>query len=426
MRKIILTANSYKLISNIFFLALVQLTNFALPLVTFPHIIRTVGAEKFGIISFSLSLTTYLVVVTDYGFGLSATKSVAKNRDNKQYLSKLFSEVLFTRVLILFVLISLLLLVVNFVPFFKNEASLFYYSIVYLIGNVMLPTWYFQGQEKMRYIALFNLFSKVIATLLIFYYVNNITSYYLVIGIYGFSNLIVGVFAIIFTVIVMKVNISLPSLNSILNQFKEGWYYFSNNIAAITFNGTTVLFLSFFVTARELGEYSVAEKISFSIWQILVVFTQAIYPQLCSLSLQPHHKFVSYLWKATLVLAVVICFVCAGVYLYAENIVAFLMRVPSTNVVLFVKILSVHSLIVMLNIPAYQTLLAFNLQRYTSKIFNTVAVLNILYTPVLCYTMGALGASLSTLITQLIVTVALHLLLEIKFKQYSLFKPRYT
>lgn len=59
-----------------------------------PIIVRIIGPDKFGALNFSASLITYFSLLINYGFDLTATRAIAKNKDNKEERNRIFSEVL--------------------------------------------------------------------------------------------------------------------------------------------------------------------------------------------------------------------------------------------------------------------------------------------------------------------------------------------
>ena len=85
---------------NFVFLAALQATNFLLPLVTLPYLLRVIGTEKFGVVTYIQAFMLFFYVITDYGFNVSATRSVALHKQDKEYLSNLFSEVTVAKLLL--------------------------------------------------------------------------------------------------------------------------------------------------------------------------------------------------------------------------------------------------------------------------------------------------------------------------------------
>ncbi|HCX7544895.1 oligosaccharide flippase family protein, partial [Escherichia coli] len=58
---------------NAVYLFVVQGVTYLVPLITLPYLVRVLGAQSYGVLSFSLAIIQYFILLTDYGFNLSAT-----------------------------------------------------------------------------------------------------------------------------------------------------------------------------------------------------------------------------------------------------------------------------------------------------------------------------------------------------------------
>lgn len=401
-----------KLLSNFFFLGIVQVSNFILPLLVFPYIVKTIGNANFGVLSFGLSLAFYLSAFAEYGFGMSATKSVANNSTNLQYLSELFKNVFHARLLILLVLLLIGSVLVYTMPSHYLTPRSYVLIIFYILGGFMVPNWFFQGLQRMKYITFYTLLSKLVATVLVFLLIKSENSFDLFFVIYGITNFLVGVLSLKVVYEIISPKILSFSWSQVLYQLKSGSYFFLNNIAIMTFNSGTILILSMFVDQYSLGQYSIAEKVVFSVWQILVVFSQAIYPQLCSMISTSYSRVYGYVWKATLAMSIPVLSLCLMLFTFAEDIVIFATGKADIVVMTIIKIMCFHSFIILLNIPAYQTLLAFSLQKKTAVLFNGIAIFSFILTISMCKSFGIYGCAFSIIAVQIVVTISLHILLK--------------
>ena len=55
--------SSKMLLANFTYLSIIEIIGLLLPLITFPYLIRTIGAQKYGIIVFAQTIVAYLVIL---------------------------------------------------------------------------------------------------------------------------------------------------------------------------------------------------------------------------------------------------------------------------------------------------------------------------------------------------------------------------
>ena len=113
-----------------------------------------------------LSFVYYFAIFIDYGFAYSATREISINRNDKNKITEIFSVVM--QIKFLFVIFSffIMLFIVNFFDKFNSNIELYYFTFIYVFGQAMMPIWYFQGNEDMKYVTYVNLTAKGIFTFL--------------------------------------------------------------------------------------------------------------------------------------------------------------------------------------------------------------------------------------------------------------------
>ncbi|QKZ11935.1 flippase [Spirosoma sp. KUDC1026] len=407
---------------NILSLGLIQVTNFIIPLITFPYLVRTVGIEQYGVISYGLTIITYLSAFVEFGFMVSATRLVAIYKNDKVKLSYLFSTVTIARVLLFFVAAAALLISGLFIEKIGDHIFMYFLGLSMLLSTAIFPLWFFQGVEQMKYVTYFNIAAKIILILLLFVVVTDSQDYFYVPGIYGIANVLTGIYGNWYVLKNFNLKFTFSSLHDIFDQYKAGVNLFYTNFVVVLLNNSNVIILSIYVSDTLIGSYSFVEKIVFALWQVLAVFSQATYPILCRLSEESHEKIRKFLARTFLPFFGMIATACIGISFFAPEIVLLLSGKINADAVNVLRVMIFTPLIVCLNIPAYQTQLAYSLTKDNTKIYAVAALLNIALCALLVRQNGIIGAAISMLIVQTIVTLGLNYVTEIKFKQYSLLR----
>lgn len=123
-----------KVFENIFSLTGLQFASYVLPLITLPYLTLILGPERFGLTQYAISLITYFMIFTDYGFNLSATRELALIRDDKSKVSMIYSSVMTIKLLLTVISFVVLLLIVTLIPKFNNDANIYLLTFGMVIG----------------------------------------------------------------------------------------------------------------------------------------------------------------------------------------------------------------------------------------------------------------------------------------------------
>jgi PST family polysaccharide transporter len=127
------------LLSNFTSLSVLQFSNIIFPLILLPYLVRVLGVEKYGLISFAIAFNAYFITLCDYGFNLSGTKYIAVNRNDLFKLSSAFSSIILLKFLLFLLSLIVLLAIVFTFDRFSNEWEVFVFGSGLILGNVLFP-----------------------------------------------------------------------------------------------------------------------------------------------------------------------------------------------------------------------------------------------------------------------------------------------
>lgn len=400
------------IIKSLIALSFLQLTNYLLPLAIIPYIIRVIGVEKFGLVSFVQAIMVFLTVVTDYGFNLTSTRKISLHRDKTFLVSETFNNTISTKIILALICLGILLLTGLVFEKIQQNYVLFSGAFLLVIGQLLFPVWFFQGLEKMHFISYLNLFAKVITVILVFTMIRVPADHVLVLPFYAIGNIAASLIAFYIINTTFGVNFYFPSLKSIATELKEGFALFISSVSVTLYNSSSILILGLFGGDLVTGYYSAAEKVTLVLRQLLSVLSQAIYPHLCKLSIHGMSAIKSFWKKIFAPLLVIIFLLCSLVYVFAQEIAFFLIGHLNRETSFLIRIMAFIPLIVASNIPSYQTLVAFNLRRRYMSILVTASVIHILLTLILTYYLKATGTVISLLFTELFISAGLFIVLK--------------
>lgn len=410
-----------KVFKNFFALVLLQGTNFIIPLIIMPYLITTIGIDGYGMVNFVQAIMVYFASITEYGFQASATRDLANAKKNPEMMSRIFSSVLVTKLLLLVVSFAILfVLVLSFSKFSVNTTA-FLFGFFIVIGQTVLPVWFFQGVEEMKFITYLNVAAKLLFTILIFAFVKEDGDGPLVLLFLGLGNFISGIFGVFLAVKKYHLNFNWPGIKGVKQELKNGWDLFVANFSIVSYQSSNVFILGLFTSNLITGYYSVAEKIVLAIKQLLTVFLQATYPHVCQLATESVLKVKRFYKQVFLPFSFLIFLVSICIFFFANPIVQFFTNEGVEEIVVLLRLLCFTGLIVALNIPAYQSLLANHFNKSASRILVIGSLLNILLNLILAPTLGASGTVYSVLITEIFITLGLHLVLYFKHPTIRLF-----
>ena len=285
--------NEKKIIAkNYVALLFIQGTNFILPLIIFPYLVRTLGSEKYGLVMVAQSVALFLTIIVDFGFNISATREVANLKNDKEKLSQFYWNVFSIKLVLIIITFLLLLGLIICVDKFSVDPLIYLFSFGLVLGQAIFPTWFFQGIEKMQVITIVNVAAKLFFTISLFFVVLSPSDYQYVPIFNGLGFVISGLFGFVFSL--QYVKFIFPKLSQVKEIIENSSSLFFSNFAVSLYTSSNTLILGFFAGDSMAGIYASMEKLILAIKSLYSPFYQAIFP---NLSTKPYDEIRSYIDK---------------------------------------------------------------------------------------------------------------------------------
>lgn len=407
-----LTEGREAVFKNVVALLVLQGTNFLIPLIVMQHVIKTIGIEYYGVIGFIQAIMVYFFSITDYGFNITATQEIAVHQTEHRKLERTFNLVLATKLILIVLTVILGLILLIIIPELRDEKLAFCLAYVLVLGQAALPTWFFQGVEKMKYITLMNFVAKLIFVVVIFLFIKQKEDYPFVLFFYGIGNLVSGVVGIFYAKTKYNLKFKCPVFADIVKEITNGWSIFIGNFSISLYINSNVFILGLFASNLVLGYYVIAEKILMAVRHLLSAFAQAIYPHVCKLSELSHDKLKKFYKEILSPFILGVLAIGVGLFVFAEEIILLFSNTANPRIVLLLRMLSFVPFIVALNIPANLTILVNKFNRTYSIVMILGSIINIGLNVGLASLFEAEGTAVSVIITEVFITVGLYVVLR--------------
>ena len=265
------------LVDNFGYLSLLQLCNLVIPLITYPYLVRVLGEETYGTVVYAQAIVAYLAIFVNWGFNISATKSISIHRDNPAKVDRIFSSVYIAKTFFLLLVFGVLWLMF-LIPNIGRYKLLYLLSMWMCVYEWLFPVWFFQGVERMKYIAIFSFVGRLIFIAFIFFLVKTADDYLWVPVINGVGAIITSLAAIYIVVHKFSVSFRWPSWRALFFYTKESTKLLMTSITGIVKDRTNTVIIGSVLGMSEVTYYDFVDKIVNVLSTVFYTISNVLFP----------------------------------------------------------------------------------------------------------------------------------------------------
>lgn len=161
---------SKSILKNLTYNVIYQIVVLFIPLITTPYISRVLGRNGIGIYGYTLSIVQYFIILGTLGIDMYGNREIAYVRDDNEKISKTFWTICCLKLIT--TSISLILFIV-FVSLNKNYKEIYIIQSINIIAAMLDISWLFIGLEDFKKVVTRNIIIKIVGVLFIFIFIKS-------------------------------------------------------------------------------------------------------------------------------------------------------------------------------------------------------------------------------------------------------------
>lgn len=272
--------NHNLIIKNAGYLTVIEVLKMVMPFIALPYIIRTIGADNYGLIAFVQSIITYFVIFINFGLDISAVREVALARDDKEKLDTIVSSVLGVKLILFLIATCVFLVALIAIPFFREHALLLCFAYIASFSEILFPVWYYQGMERMKYITIIRFISIVLYTISIFIFIRQSSDYLYLPLLLSVSSIAGGLLCVALLSGKEHIRFHIPRWLDMKTSFTESIPFFVSRLSVTVNSSLGKLLTGTFLSMELVAAYDLAQKIANMSITPLHMLNQAVYPHI--------------------------------------------------------------------------------------------------------------------------------------------------
>lgn len=408
-----------KVVKNYLYNASYQVFVLLVPLITTPYLARVLGPTGVGINSYTNSIIQYFILFGSIGVNLYGNRQIAFVRDDKYKLTQTFYEIFLMRIVTIIIAFMAFLI---FLSFSSKYRGYYWAQSLSIIAAAFDISWFFMGVENFAVTVLRNFIVKMITLVSIFTLVKS------------YSDL--DIYILILSISLLLGNLTLfPSLKRYIKfpdcKNLKIWRHLSPSIMLFIPQVATQVYLVLnktmlgsMISVKSAGYFDQSDKMIKMILAVVTATGTVMLPHVANAFAKGQHE------KTKRLLYRSFSFVTA----LSIPMTFGLMAVAPTFVPLFfthrfisvVPVMIIESVVILLIAWSNAIGTQFLLPTKQTKAYTTSviigAIVNLIVNIPLILSMGAVGAAIATVISELTVTAYQLYVIRRQISYRNLFK----
>lgn len=255
-----LNSDHKTIFKNFSYLSVMKVFNIGIKVILAAYLIRVLGNEKYGLLTWLDSVIQYFIMIINFGFNIYAAKYIVENRNNTENINEIVSSIFIIKTFLFLISIICILVLGQFDVFniYKSIMLLFMFCG---LGEVLFPIWFFQGVENLKPATIIVFISRLFLLLGTIFFVKEGQSITVYIWLFVLSSVLMGLLGFYFLFKKYQIKLISISFAKLKTYFKEALPFFIGRFLSLIFNFGTIFFIGKFCFLEQVAGFDSSLKI---------------------------------------------------------------------------------------------------------------------------------------------------------------------
>jgi len=363
-------------VGNALGLYAVMIGSYVLPIATLVFLARLLGPRSWGSLAFMQAFAGLATLVVGYGFNFSATREVARFRDDAAHLADLLGGVLGAKVVLAGVALVLAVSISSVVPQVREQEKLLWPAMLWGLSVSFTMGWYYQGLEQMAFVARWETLARALSLAGILLLVRSAGDTWKVLVIQGV--LLFGAVIVEMVFAYRNVAFRMPTPRLVWRTLRLGWSMFLFQGALSFYTVGNGFIVGLLASPVVVGYYVGGERIGKTLASLLYPITQALFPRISHLAARARGDAARLARTSLFVMGAAGCLMGLAIFAAAPSLVRVGLGAGFEQAVLVLRILALlPPLMAVSNVLGIQWMLALGLDHLVNAVVFSACVLNV-------------------------------------------------
>lgn len=389
---------------NFLYSATYQILGLIVPLLLTPYVSRVLGPEGVGTYSYTYSVVYYFMLVALLGMQYYGNRSVARVRDDRKKISKVFWEIY---ILQLLVTIIVTFIYIIFIICSTNYKIYYLIEILYVISVGFDINWLYSGLEKFKFTVTRTAIIKILSAILIFIFVKTSEDLWIYIFILSASTLLNQI--VLWPSLFKYVDFHKVKLADSVKHLKATCILFIPVLAFSVYNVMDKIMIGVLDSPTGVGYYENAEKIINIPFYVVSALGTVTLPRIANLNSGKEKnadKIKVIIEKSLVYILFLLVPIMFGIFVVSDYLVPLYLGAKFIPSIKPLKILAVILIFKSISqIIRQQYLVPMEMDKIYIKVTLVGAIINFFMNLILILKYQVIGACIATVITEIITAI---------------------